>query len=339
MPKPKSRISATLPLTDPPPGRATGDLCLRWSDNTVPLGVHPVPVITLTGGPGPVVLILGGVHGDEFEGPVAIMRLAETLDPATLAGRLILVPFANAPAAAVSARCSPLDGGNLNRAFPGDPGGGPTAMLADYYETVLIPLADAVVDLHSGGKASVFAPSALATLTGDAALTAANLALAEAMGLPTVWRLGAFNDDRSVNSAAARASVPMIAAELGGGGGADPGLAGRAEAGLLRVLAHLGLIGKAPPPPEDANQRHVEMAGLGDVLTAPARGLFDRHVSAGEPVTGGRTVGVLRFPEEPARPPAPIRAPVSGFVLAHTNRGLVARGDLLVQIARVVAGG
>ena len=191
-----SRLTLTIDLDKP--GRQTGDLMLRWSDNTIPLGYHPVPMISLKGKDGPTVLILGGTHGDEFEGPSAIMRLAQELDPATLSGQIILIPGLNAPAFAASSRVSPLDNGNLNRAFPGDPNGGPTAMLAHFVETQLIPRADFVIDLHSGGKASYFQPCALATRTDDADLYRANLDLAHAFGLPLVWVLGPYNDNRSI---------------------------------------------------------------------------------------------------------------------------------------------
>lgn len=328
---PPSRLKLTRELTAP--GRQIGDIALRWSDNANPLGHYPIPVISLNGAPGPTLLILGGVHGDEFEGPAAIMRLAE-LDPAQITGRLILIPALNAPAVAVSSRVSPLDGANMNRAFPGDPDGGPTAMLAHFAEHVLIPECDAVVDLHSGGKASVFAPSALATRTEDADLFARNMALARAMGLPTVWVLGAFNDNRSVNSAAARAGVPMIAAELSGGGGTDPEVIDRTEAGLLRVMVHLGMMDGAPPPLPDALTRIVEIMDAADNLYAPADGLFDRRATAGETIEAGDLAGWLRFPLEPSRPAVEIRAGVGGFVLAHTNRGMVARGEMLIQIAR-----
>lgn len=330
-PFPPSRLRLTIDLDRA--GRQVGDLCLRHSENTVPLGYHPIPVISLRGGPGPRVLIAGGTHGDEFEGPAAILRLAGRLDPAALSGQLILIPALNAPALAASARVSPLDGGNLNRAFPGDPEGGPTAMIADYIERVLLPGCDAAIDLHSGGKASVFAPCALATRTADPTLDAANLALAAAFGLPLVWELGAHNDNRSFNSAAERAGVPAIAAELSGGGGVDPAVTDAAERGLLRCLGHLGVLGERPEP---VAARHVAIASPAESAHAPFDGLFDRHVAAGQEVRAGEPAGTLHFVTEPERPSIPVPCPTEGFVLAHTTRGLVRRGDLLALIVRDV---
>ena len=314
-----------------------GDLLVPWSDNANPLGRYAVPVISVAGGPGPCLAVLGGVHGDEFEGPAAIMRLARALSPDRLRGRVVLMPAVNAPAVAASARCSPLDGGNLNRAFPGDASGGPTAMIADWLQTRLFPACDAVVDLHAGGKASVFVPCALPQAGISTALDAANMALAQAMGLPVIWRLGANNDDRSVNAACARAGVPCVAAELGGGGGVDPAITDRAEAGLWRVLHHLGMVDDAPPLPADANAARVEIADPADHVLAPARGLFDRRCHAGDRVAAGDLAGWLHFPLEPGRPSLPLAFPQAGLVLAHTTRGHVERAEMLAMVVRDVA--
>ena len=329
-----SRLRLTLDLQRA--GRQTGDLLVPWSDNRNPLGRYPVPVITLAGAPGPVVLILGGVHGDEFEGPSAIMRLARGLKPEELCGRVIMLPCTNAAAFSASSRCSPLDGGNLNRAFPGDPDGSPTAMIADWLQSWMIPQCDAVIDLHSGGKASVFVPCSLPQAGINPVLDSANLALATAMGLPVIWQLGPQNDDRSVNAACARAGVPCVAAELGGGGGVDPVITDMAEAGLRRVLHYLGVLGSAPPLPDGANGVRVAIIDPADQLTAPARGLFDRCCRAGQRVAQGDLAGWLHFPEEPVRASVPLRFPQTGLLLAHTARGLVDRVEMLALVAQDV---
>jgi predicted deacylase len=327
-----TRLQLALDLDRP--GRHVGDLMLRHSDNSIPLGYHPIPVISLKGGDGPRVLIVGGNHGDEFEGPAAILRLAGRLDPAAIRGQVILIPALNAPAVAESVRVSPLDGANMNRAFPGDPDGGPTAMIADFVERSLLPGCAAAIDLHSGGKASYFAPCTLPTRTADPALYAANLALARAFGLPLIWELSGFNDNRSLNSAAERCGVPMIATELGGGGGVDPQITDATEAGLMRCLGHLGLLGEVPAP---VDARRVEIVSALHTVHAPADGLFDRAVSAGQDVAEGASAGLFHFIAEPERPSIPLRFPAAGFVLAHTCRGRVRRGEMLALVAQDVA--
>jgi predicted deacylase len=327
-----SRLSLAVDLSQP--GRQIGDLMLRWSDNTNPLGYHPIPVISLKRGGGPVVLVVGGTPGDEFEGPAAIMRLINLLDPSMLNGQIIAMPGLNAPAFQSSERVSPLDGVNLNRAFPGDPDGGPTAMLAHFVETEILPLCDAVIDLHSGGKASVFATCALATRAKDTALRAKNYALARAFGLPIFWVLGANNDNRSLNAAAERAGVPMMAAELGGGGGVDPYITDQAEEGLLRCLEHLGVIAHEAPPSD--TPKFVEIGSPLQSLYATSDGLFDRMICAGQTVQSGDLAGSFHFPMDPSRPSMTLKFSEPGFILAHCARGLVRRGELLALVVNTI---
>lgn len=324
------RLKSTIDLDAE--GCHVGDVMLRWSDNTNPLGYHPVPILSFRNGSGPTVLIAGGTHGDEFEGPVAIMRLATLLRSEKINGQVLLMPALNAPAVAASSRVSSLDGANLNRIFPGDTDGGPTAMLADFVERVLLSRCDAVIDLHSGGKASVFAPCSLTTGLPDPVLAKSNKALARAFGLPLNWVLGEHNDNRSLNAAAARAGVPMIAAELGGGGGVDPVLTVQAEAGLRNCLVHLGIL---PGTFQGAGQmRQVRIASPLQSVFAPSGGLFDRQAEAGQDVEAGRPAGMLHFPLEPGRRSLTLTFPETGFVLAHGHRGMVRRGELLALVVQ-----
>jgi len=328
--KSESRIRCNIDLARA--GRQIGDLQLRYSDNRQPLGFYPVPIVCIANGDGPTVLLTGGVHGDEFEGPVALMRLVHSLSPQEIKGRVLILPALNMPALEASSRVSPLDHGNLNRTFPGDPNGGPTAMLAHFVEECLIPRCDAVIDLHAGGKAAVIAPCALAARHHDVTLFQGNLALARAFGTSLIWLLGAFNDDRSVNAAAARKKIPMIAAELGGGGGCDPVHAGLAEAGIRRCLDHLGVLADQPaptPPP-----RLIEVASADQNLYSPCRGLFDRAFTAGNEVEAGQDAGFIHLIDEPSRPPVRLVFSSSGIVLAHANRGNVERGEMLALVAQ-----
>lgn len=106
--KTSSRLSLTIDLARG--GRQVGDAMLRWSDNSNPLGYHPIPVVSIKGADGPVLLLVGGTHGDEFEGPSAIMRVLHSVDIGNLCGQIIAFPGLNMPAFTASSRVSPLDG-------------------------------------------------------------------------------------------------------------------------------------------------------------------------------------------------------------------------------------
>lgn len=311
-------------------GRHVGDLRVTWSDNTVPLGYHPVPVVSIRRGEGPVVVLFGGTHGDEFEGPAALMRLVNDLQLEAINGQIIIVPALNTTAVTNSSRVSPLDGINLNRAFPGNATGSITEQIACCVETQLLAMADAAIDFHSGGKASFFQPCTLATRTEDKNLYERNLELAAAFGLPLLWILSSFNDNRSLNAAAERAGVPMIATELGGGGGVDPEITDLTEAGLYGVLQHMGVL--SSDVPERKPMRKVEIKATEHSLYAQGEGVFDRKVSAGQDVIAGQVAGYLHYVNEPRRPSETIKFAHDGYVLAHTQRGYVTRGDLLALV-------
>src|SRR5690606_5421300 len=108
------------------PGKQDGGLRVPHSVTRRAYGVIPVPVAVLNNGEGPQILLTGGTHGDEYEGQVVLTRLIRQLRAEDIRGRLIVIPALNTPAAIAGTRVSPLDEGNLNRAFPGDPNGGPT---------------------------------------------------------------------------------------------------------------------------------------------------------------------------------------------------------------------
>ncbi len=134
-------------------GLQTGTLRLPYSHDRSAYGHVPIPVAVLNAGPdtGPTVLLTGGNHGDEYEGPIALMKLMRRLPAMSIRGRLIVIPGLNFPAFANGTRTSPIDKGNLNRLFPGARNGSPTEMIAHYVETELLPRADVVIDLHAGG--------------------------------------------------------------------------------------------------------------------------------------------------------------------------------------------
>src|SRR5262245_52800813 len=55
-----------------------------------------IPVVVVQGkSPGPVLALVAGAHGTEYASIIAIENLIERLDPAQIAGTVILVPLIN----------------------------------------------------------------------------------------------------------------------------------------------------------------------------------------------------------------------------------------------------
>ena len=310
------------------PGKQSGSYHVPHSSNAHPFGFRG-PIAVLNGAPGPTLALIGGVHGDEYQGPTVISRLFHELDPATLKGRILFLPALNTPAFEAAARCSPLDNGNMNRAFKTERAVQPTEAIAGWVEDTILPQSDAVVDFHAGGKASVFANVSM--INPDD--TGANLALARSFGLPLIWQMGAMNSSTSVNAAAARVGVPMMACELGGAGGSDVTTNRLAHNGALGVLRHLGMIDGTPPDTE------TTLATLPDqdhIITAPKAGLFEPRVEPGDTVATGDVVGVLHDIADLSQPPVPVRSPVSGIAVMRVWRGTVEFAERVMMVLRPV---
>src|SRR5690606_26925558 len=109
-----------------------GFLRLPWSRDESAWGNLMIPVAVIRNGSGPTALLTGANHGDDYEGPIALTELAHRLRAEDVSGRIVIVPFMNFPAFRGGRRTSPIDGGNLNRSFPGRPDGTVTEKIADF---------------------------------------------------------------------------------------------------------------------------------------------------------------------------------------------------------------
>jgi predicted deacylase len=80
----KSRIQYGIDFNQA--GRQAGYLRAPLSRNTSGWGTVEIPIVCVKNGSGPTVLLTGGVHGDEYEGQIAVSDLARTLDPMAIQG-------------------------------------------------------------------------------------------------------------------------------------------------------------------------------------------------------------------------------------------------------------
>lgn len=290
-----------------------------------------LPLIEVKGDrPGPTGLLVGGVHGDEHEGPLALLRLVERLGQMPLAGRVLILPVANGPALAAGRRTSPLDGQNLARIFPGAEGETPSFRLARAI-WALLEGCDFLFDSHSGGIELNFLPvagyyAASGQISAEAAR--ASLALARATGLPDLWELPP--QPGVLSYEAARRGIAVTGCEVGGRGHAGPEAVARYLHAYLRVLAARGMIAAAerPLPP----QRLLS----GNWRLSPAAGLFEPVAPLGAAVAKGDLLARVLSPlgaELHA-----FRAEAEGVVMAERNLCSIGQGDLAVCVARVGAG-
>ena len=307
------------------PGRHFGHIRIPHSRDDSAWGHVMIPVCVIHGGDGPTALVTGGNHGDEYEGPIAIRRLIAETDPAGVTGRIIAIPGLNHPAVLAGTRTSPIDGGNLNRAFPGNPAGSVTQRIAAFVNDHLIPLADLVVDFHSGGRTLDFLPMAVSHILDDPGQDARCAAAARAFGAPWTARLREIDDAGMLDGAAERAGKTFVSTELGGAGTATPASIRGASAGLARVLAHAGLLAPAGLLP--GASRALDLADPEGFHFAETFGLFEPLAALGDTAEAGEVLARIWPPEALDAGPATIRARRAGLIAARHVPGLIRPGD------------
>lgn len=315
-----------LPDFDPTrPGKSVHDL----GPVVGPLeGISGDILCCINGGEGPSVLLLGGVHGDEYEAQIVLRRLAERLTPDDVTGRIIIVPAIDFPASQKGRRLSSFDGQNMNRCFPGKPDGTPTERLCAFVTASLFPVVDLLIDVHAGGRDVSVVPMVFGFSTAKSAVDESRLTmLMESWGYRFVQHVKGVEE--TACGVAKLADLASIEVEGGGGRMRSSELA-IMEDGLLRGLAAFGVI-----PPLVAAMPFAGVhfsAGPEGQYVAPRAGLVEHCVQLGDEVETGRRVAWLHPVTGASAEPLDIAAPMPGYVLRQAEGAFVASGQLIGNI-------
>lgn len=288
-----------------------------------------LPVIVVRGArPGPALLVVAGVHGDEYEGMAAIRQVAASLEPARMQGLFVAIPVANPFAYEARSRVTPLhlDGLNLARVFPGDPAGSPTRQLAaKLLELVLNNLGpdDLFLDFHSGSADAQFARLiGFRDVPGPAAERAQEIA--RHTGISQLWRIP--DSPGPFNAETARRGIVTLGTETTGRAGCDPVDVAVFAEGLRNLLAYLTIVPDWPAPPRLATPARTTVE-----VIAPATGWFESEAQLHEVVAKGQRLG--RIVDLFGDPVADVHAPVAGAIWASRTMPPVRTGELLFYIA------
>ena len=315
-------------------GKQHGWLQLPHSVTRSAYGNISIPISVIRNGSGPTAFLMAGNHGDEYEGQIALCKLVQALQPAEIKGRVIVMPSANLPAAMAGVRVSPIDQGNLNRSFPGDPDGSPTSAIADYINTVLYPMADIHQDVHAGGSSLQYLPFASMRNGADQALNERALGALKAFGAPIglVWDYSP--DQRLSQVAAISHGLVALGGEFGGGASVSRRGVSMVERGLRNVLAHAGIIEKRSAPGDfDGPTRLMQIRSRDYYVYAEEAGLFEPAVELGDNVRAGDLCGHVHFVDNPGRLPEACHFVGDGMVICKRHFGRVERGDCVAHLA------
>jgi predicted deacylase len=317
------------------PGRQLGRIELPRSTNTSGWSHLYVPIASIANGAGPTVLVIGGVHGDEPEGQVAALNLIRDVRVEDVTGRLIVTPCLSVEASKANTRLWP-SGANMNRSFPGSPDGSPDEQLAAFVTRELIARADVVVDMHSGGRSSMFLPWAEMHWVEDVEQRRRMVDAMLAWG--TDWCV-VYIDIAGTGllvGEAERQGKVVVATELGGGGHVTAAIHRLARVGLANVLRHVGVL-KGEEVAREQPATILKATELDDYLLAPESGLFETLVDLGARVEAGQQVGRIHFLDRPDREPEPIVAKTTGIVCVVRAIATTEQGDNVAVIGREVS--
>ncbi len=303
-----------------PPGRR---LDLEIPLSRLPHGAHAsLPCSVLHGRhDGPVVWVNAAIHGDELTGVEVVRRLLGRLRARSLHGTVVLVPMVNVFGVASGSRYLP-DRRDLNRSFPGGPGGSMASRLAHTLMQEVVDVCDVGIDIHSGSDHRQNLPQIRADL-GDAATRE----LAVAFGAPIV--IDARERKGSLRGEASARGKTVLLYEGGGPNRFHESAISVGEEGVVRVLHHLGVLRRAQVPraaePRLSHKTRWTRAGRG--------GLFRPTVALGDEVAKGDRVGVVA--DSLGKPIAHPHAHVSGVVVGLRMNPVVFQGDALAHIASI----
>ena len=293
----------------------------------------PVPVTVLHGSrPGPVVTLLGAVHGDELVGPLALTYLCghnfmgpeKILDPSTLAGTLRIVPIVNLPGYRRRVRYFP-DGRDLNRAFPGKPDSNTTSRVADRLWKLIINNSDYVVDFHTAAKGRTNLPQIRANLAHPGSNK-----IGRAFGIETI--LDTEGPRGSLRRVANANDIACITYEGGGSDEADPESVQVSIFGIINLLRSLRMIPGYPSKPR------FRILASGSVwIRSDQGGLLDVLAPAGSFVEKGEIVATVTDPEIPGED-HDILSPERGLLISTATHPFVNSGSPIGHLLPVKRG-
>lgn len=306
---------------------------ITWSERRV--SVQPGDEVAVTvreldsGVPGPRVLVLGGVHGDEVGGIVAAGR-ASVQEWPLISGSLVIVPVAHEAARASNTRVSPLDGGNLARTFPGRLGGTATEQLAWLITHRLLSRCDLLIDLHTSNAATDM-PLFVGCLDDGSPEATRAVELALKSGMPMVWTHPELGPGRTLTTAR-ELSIPALYVESPVGGVLDETHLAAYAQFIRSTLLALGMIDGEP----EKHPVPLWLHGNGDVDTftaAGAAGLFLRETRLMSRVRRGDRVGLIV--DELGRERETVTAPRNGYVTTLQRSAVISAGQPLVGVTGV----
>jgi uncharacterized protein len=293
-----------------------------------------IPVAVVHGAkPGPVLALVAGAHGTEYASIIALEKMIALLDPAQLAGTVIIVPLVNiASFEQKVAHVNPVDGKSMNRFYPGKADGTQTERASYLMTKQVVDQCDHLIDLHGGDLDESLRPYSYWTVTGNEQQDAMSREMALAFGLDTIIVSADRPKDpaqsRYLENTASTRGKASLTAEAGHAGTVETDDVNALVSGCLSVMRYLRLLPGVPTIVE--NPVWVErIAGM----TSDQTGVFYPRVKRGTYVEKGMLVGYVT--DYVGKTILEARAPEAGVVLYIRAVPSMTKGEAIANIGVV----
>jgi predicted deacylase len=260
------------------------------------------------------------------------MNLARSLRPDQVQGRLIIIPMLNRPAAENGTRLSPLDGRNMNRAFPGKYDDTVTGLIAHYVSQVLLPMADLVIDIHSGGRSMHFLPSVNMHDVPNRKQMRKMIDAGLAWGAPYVFIYRDVGGTGLYPGYAESLGLVTLGTEMGSASQFSKGMLTLTRDGLTNVLRLHGILPGKPTPAQ--TPEIVAADQQDDYVMAPVSGIYEPFLELGDTIETGEPLGQIHSIEEPFKAPTPVLARTSGLIMVRKAFPLTRQGENIAVLVR-----
>jgi len=273
---------------------------------------------------GPTVLITAGIHGDEVNGVEIVRQLISKGINKPKIGTIICVPLINVYGFLQMNREFP-DGRDLNRVFPGSKNGSLASRVAHKLITEIVPLADLIIDFHTGGADRFNAPQIRITkqqIVLDE--------LAEVFGAPFI--VFSKQIKKSFRNSCDQLGIPLLLFEGGKSFHIDKVITNTGVNGVKRVLHHQGMLRSVfkVSTPKKSPIKIMESKWI----RANHSGMFKSSVAINSFVEKGDVLGNITDPYGNFN--HFVKAPNNGYIFNVNESPIIYQGDAIFHISTKV---
>jgi predicted deacylase len=285
--------------------------------------------------PGRTLWLHGQVHGDEINGIVAALQFARRLEPAEMAGHVIVTPTGNPQALDARRKRNPYDELDLDQSYPGSASGLITERVAHALMSEVRGVADVLINLHTMNPLFEAPPYTVYKHHPGSGITEERLLAAMACFHPNLaCRQDVSGKGELPGNIAGGLDYQCLAAgtlafmlELGSGSRLQPANVALAERGFLALAQQMGILPGAPA----AGPAHLRTVSRRGWVTAQEGGLFVPRCQAGDLVKQGESIGELLGLDGSARPVAAFER--DGILIGLRSDPVVHTGERLAFVA------